>query len=478
MTHIMTWNDCFAMSPLIILLCAALVLMLWSAFSKRLEGGIPCVITILFLLCALGMAGLAPPSEHPLLTRWVSFDPLARMFIFLFLIVGIVSAVLGEVALIATGTSRAEYFFFLVTSVAGLLLIGMAADLLTLFLGLEILSLSLYVWCGIVRGWERGREAAMKYFFSGALATVFLLYGIAMIYGGVGTTELALLYGRFQTLSTGGDTFLFLGGIGLLTASLAFKGALFPFHAWAPDVYEGAPTPVTAFMAIGTKMGAFAALARLFLLALPQFNLLWSSAVAWLAILTMGYANLLALRQSHLRRFFAYSGISHAGFMMLPLVVGGYESLLPLSLYLVVYGLATLAAFAVVISIDIGEQGASLHDLKGLWFRSPGLSVILILALLTLAGMPPTIGFFAKFYLFQMALQVGNVSLVVVGLLTTVLSAFYYLRIISLLFEEREPAPLLSFWPPACMSAPAGICLCLFSLFPDLLFQLLQRFVG
>jgi NADH-quinone oxidoreductase subunit N len=228
-----------------------------------------------------------------------------------------------------------------------------------------------------------------------------------------------------------------MAGIALVTLGLAFKAAIVPFHVWAPDVYEGAPTPVTAFMAIGTKVGAFAALVRVFMISLPEFDARWNEAIAILAYPTLIYANIVAIRQTQLRRFFAYSGISHAGFLLIPLAAGSPDALHALAYYLIVYMIATFGAFAVLSFLDHRPQGVVLRDLYGLFAKAPVLASILAICLLTLGGIPPTAGFFAKFFIFKVAFEAGYYALALVGLLTTILSAYYYLRIVSVMLTEK-----------------------------------------
>jgi NADH-quinone oxidoreductase subunit N len=293
----------------------------------------------------------------------------------------------------------------------------------------------------------------------------------------VGTTHFIGLLEKYRALATASSKALFLGGIAFVTLGLAFKAAIVPFHVWAPDVYDGAPTPVTAFMAVGTKVGAFAAFARLFLVALPQFDPIWNQIVAWLAIFTMIYANIVALRQVQLRRFFAYSGISHAGFLLIPIVADTNEALPALAFYLIIYSLATLGSFAILAVLEHNSKGVFLHDLYGLFRRSPLLAGIFALCLLTLAGVPPTAGFFAKFYVFKLAFQQGYYTLVIVGLLTTILSVFYYLRIISVMFSE-EPAETSApppSWPAAVVGYATFMVILIFSCFPYPLLTLLNH---
>lgn len=468
--------DIAALSPLLILLVAALSLLLLEAFAEKASKKFAFYVTLSTLGLALVATIIAPSSDNPLLTPWLRFDALARFFSVLFLSIGLASTLLTAPFFQRFVATRGEYYFLLLSSLFGLLLIGAAADFLTLFLGLETLSIALYVLCGYIKKREVSSEAAVKYFFIGSIAAAFLLYGVALIYGAVGNTHLAGMVDAYRALSAPGSQELFFGGVALVTLGLAFKAAIVPFHVWAPDVYDGAPNPVTAFMAVGTKVGAFAALAVVFVLALPNFDPLWNQGVAWLAIVTMIYANIVALRQVQLRRFFAYSGISHAGFLLIPLIADTAESLPALEFYLVVYSLATLGAFAVIAILDHQSKGVFIKDLQGLFSRSPWLAGILTMSLLTLAGIPPTAGFFAKFYVFKLAFQSGYYTLVIVGLLTTILSVFYYLRIVSVMFSEPTiDLPPHRSWPAMIVGAVTFIAILVFSIYPDSLLGLLPQ---
>lgn len=468
MNPLLTAADYAALSPLLILLVSCLGLLLMESFSVTWakKGSFPLALGALTL--ALAVAAAAPESTHALLTPWLRFDPMTRTFTLFFLSIGIASAFLAHAFFQRFEATRGEYYFLLLSSVFGLILIGASADFLTLFLGLETLSISLYVLCAYMKKWELSGEAALKYFLMGAVAAAFLLYGIALIYGAVGTTRFEGLLTHYQSLTASSSKALFLGGIGLVTLGLAFKAAIVPFHVWAPDAYDGAPTPVTAFMAVGTKVGAFAAFARVFLVALPHFDPLWNQGMAWLAIITMVYANVLALRQIQLRRFFAYSGISHAGFLLIPLVAETPDAFTALTFYLIVYACATLGSFAVLATLDHDSQGVLMKDLHGLFRRSPYLAALFTLCLLTLAGIPPTVGFFAKFYVFKIAFQTGYITLIIVGLLTAIISAFYYMRIVSLMLADvpEEVKAVKYSWPAAIVGIVSFAALLIFSLYP------------
>lgn len=461
--------DFFSISPFFIILAAALLVLLAEAFSEAFAKNVSLPLTLAALAAAVYAIAVSPESVNPLLTLWIRFDFLAQLFNLFFVLIAFACALLSASFFRQYPISQGEYYFLLLSSVFGLMLIGSAADFLTLFIGLETLSISLYILCGYMKNWGMSNEASLKYFLMGALAAALLLYGIALVYGAVGTTNFDALLNGYNNIASTQGSVLFLSGIALVTLGLAFKAAIVPFHVWAPDVYCGAPTPVTAFMAVGTKVGAFAAFVVVFFVALPMFNAGWNNAIAYLAVPTLIYANMVAIKQSQMRRFFAYSGISHAGFLLIPLAVNTPEALTALLFYLAVYAFATLGSFAVLATVDVRESGASIHDLQGLFRRSPFLAAVLALCLLTLAGIPPTAGFLAKFFVFKVAFQSGYYALVVIALLTTILSAYYYLRIIATMFmgvSEEVPRPKKS-WMAAVVGGGAIASIIALSLYPQ-----------
>ncbi|CCB87597.1 NADH-quinone oxidoreductase subunit N [Parachlamydia acanthamoebae UV-7] len=476
MNTVLHFADFASISPLVILLIGALLLILIESFSEVVSRKGAFYVTLAVILVALWATFNSPPVEHPMLAPWLQFDAIGRYFTALFLCIGLGVACLSSTFFQRFEASRGEFYFLLISSIFGLILIATAVDFLVLFLGLETLSIALYILCCYMKKWSISQEAAVKYFLMGSIAAAILLYGIALIYGATGTTHFNALLSGYQGLHSVTDKTLFLSGIALVTMGIAFKAAIVPFHVWAPDVYEGSSTPVTAFMAVGTKAGAFAAFVRLFFGVLPQFDPVWNEGIAWLAYLTLIYANFLALRQTQLRRFFAYSGISHAGFLLIPLAAGTPEALPALLFYLVVYVIATLGCFAVLAFLDERSEGVVMQDLHGLFKRSPVLAGIFIVCLLTLGGIPPTVGFFAKFYVFKVAFQAGYYGLIIVGLLTTILSAYYYLRIIAMMLSEapsENVSPLYS-WPAAAVGVISCTLLVLLSCYPAPLFALLN----
>lgn len=455
------WIDFLALSPLIILLFGAIAILLIEILDQKWGFELALV--------AFGLSFVAtwyaPLSQNPLLTRWLVFDTPTFLFTLFFLLIGISCTLLAKSFFnLFQDRPKNEFYFLLIGAVFGLILVGAANDFLTLFIGIETLSLALYVLCGYMKNWEYASESAIKYFFTGSLAAAFLLYGIAFFYGATGTTQLQGI------ILDQADPTLLWAGIALITLGLAFEAAVFPFHIWAPDVYAGAATPVTAFMAVGTKVGAFAAFSRIFIFSLPSLGALWHDGIAYLAYPTLIYANLVALRQTEMRRFFAYSGIAHAGFLLIPLSVGTPEAFSALFFYLVVYALATLACFAALAFLDNKSKGVFLQDLSGLFYRSPFLGLLLTLGLLTLAGIPPMLGFFAKFYVFKIAFGTQPM-LVIIGLLTSILAAFYYLRVAAILFAPLpSDVHALPKWGTATvLGAITLAALIVFSLYPAFL---------
>lgn len=472
--------DLAAVSPLLIVLFTALIIVVIESFAEHVSAKYAYLVAIAGFALAIYQTVVAPVSDSPLLTPWIRFDSLARFFAILFMSVGIGAAFLAASFFQRFQATSGEFFFLLLSAVFGLILIGAAADFLTLFLGVETLSISLYILCGYMKKWEISHESSFKYFLMGSIAAAFLLYGIALVYGAIGTTRLDALLTGYQKMTDTTDKILFFSGIAMITLGLAFEAALVPFHLWAPDVYEGASTPVTAFMAVGTKAGAFAAFVRLFFEALPHFDPAWNQVIDTLAYTTLVYANIVALRQLQLRRFFAYSGISHAGFLMIPVVVGTADAFTSLAFYLVVYAIATLGSFAVLAFLDRDSKGVMLQDLHGLFRRSPWLAGILAICLLTLAGIPPTAGFLAKFYIFKVAFQAGYYGLVIVALLTTILSAYYYLRIIGVMLSEPSAGEekLPRSWQAALVGATSLVAILVLSCYPAPLIDLLSFIQG
>ena len=330
-----------------------------------------------------------------------------------------------------------EYYPLLLFAVLGMMLMGGGEDLMVIFLGLELMSISVYVLAGFNRKSPRAAEGALKYFLLGAFASAFLLYGIALIYGATGTTNLSFIGVQVQSLGIA-HLPLFLIGVGLLLVGFGFKVAAVPFHMWAPDVYDGAPTPITGFMATGVKAAAFAALFRVVVESLGGAGG-WPVIIAGLAVATMVGGNLIALAQRSVKRMLAYSSVAHAGYLLVA-VVSGEAGSAAFIFYLVAYGITTIAAFALLAAKGKGgESDVRVDDLSGLAASRPWLSLALTIAMLSLLGFPGTAGFMGKWYILVAAVSRGHIALAIVLVLTSVVSAGYYLPVVMAIY--MKPAP-------------------------------------
>ena len=335
---------------------------------------------------------------------------------------------------------QGEYYALMLLATIGMMIMAAATSFLTIFLGIEMLSLALYILCGFVARRITSQEAGMKYFLLSSFASAFLLYGIAMTYGATGNTSFTGI--RNYLAAHTSSTTLLLIGMGLLIVGFAFKVSAVPFQAWTPDVYDGAPAPVTAFMSVGTKAAALIAFARVFDVALLPIQTTWQPVVWAIAILTIVGGNVLALAQNNVKRLLAYSSIAHAGYLLIGVVVGSIIGLSAILFYLLCYTFLNLGAFGVVSVLENADNsGNSLSEIRGLWYRQPLLAGILALFMLALAGFPPMAGFAAKYYIFYAALQGGHPDLLIIGVLASVLGMYYYLRVIAAMFMERETAP-------------------------------------
>ncbi|MFZ2178932.1 MAG: NADH-quinone oxidoreductase subunit NuoN [Rhodococcus sp. (in: high G+C Gram-positive bacteria)] len=336
--------------------------------------------------------------------------------------------------------AQTEVFPLTLLAVGGMLLFPASGDLLTLFVALEVLSLPLYVLCGLARRRRLlSQEAALKYFLLGAFSSAFFLYGVALLYGYAGTLDLAGIADAIAT-DDGSDA-LVLIGVGLLAVGLLFKVGAVPFHSWIPDVYQGAPTPITAFMASATKVAAFGAMLRIFYVALPDLRVEWRPMLWGVAILTMVVGAILAVTQSDIKRMLAYSSVAHTGFILTGVIALNDAGLSSTMFYLLVYGFSTLGAFAVVTLVrDASGEVTDMARWAGLGRQSPLVATVFALFLLAFAGIPLTSGFIGKFAVFQAAVEGGAMPLVIVGVVSSAIAAFFYVRVIVLMFFSEPPS--------------------------------------
>jgi len=333
-----------------------------------------------------------------------------------------------------------EYYALMLFSIAGMMLMGATRDLLVVFLALEIMSLGVYVMTGFKRTSEQGAEAAFKYFVLGAFSSAFFLYGIALTYAVAGTTKLDELGLRVAGGALEPDLLLVLAMI-MLLVGFAFKVSAVPFHMWTPDAYQGAPTLVTGFMSTGVKAAAFAAFVRVFLSALEPLRAEWIPIISAIAGLTMILGTVVGVAQTSVKRMLAYSSIAHAGYLLVGLVAASSAGKAAILFYLVAYAVTNLGAFGVLAALTTADRPHDdIRDFAGLWHERPGLAGLLTVFLLSLGGFPPTVGFIAKWYIFSAAVQEGLIALAVLGVLTSVVSVFFYLRIVVMMYMTEERA--------------------------------------
>ena len=388
---------------------------------------------------AAGAASLAIMDQRGFgFNNMIALDPYAQ-------VLGLIAIVAGAFTVLTSinyvrdrGIGRSEYYALLLFSVSGMVMMAAANNLIVVFVALELLSIPLYVLAGFARPNVQSEEAAIKYFLLGAFASGFLLFGVALMYGAFGTTDLSAIVGKVTQLGTSP---LALLGAGFVLVGLGFKVAAVPFHMWTPDVYEGAPTPITGFMSVGAKAAGFAALLRVFVYSLGGIKADWVTLVAIVSAITMIVGNVVAISQTNLKRMLAYSSIAHAGYILLGVASGNETGVAGALFYLVAYTFTNVGAFAVLTAMAKQEgEEQTFQTYRGLYKRSPALALMMMLFMLSLTGIPLTGGFIGKYYLFLSAVQANLIWLAVIGVLTSVVSAFFYLRVIVDMFmRDAEP---------------------------------------
>ena len=429
------------------------------------------VVTVLGLAATASLAALKIGDAGVSFSGMIRFGTFTSYFAILFSLSALLATLIARQYLQKMSWHRGEYYLLILFATTGMLLMGAANDLIILFVGLELMSVCLYVLAGFFRVNDRSNESSLKYFLLGAFSTGFLLYGIALVYGSSGTTNLTLLGRSFPLLYA---NTVFVIGCGLLLIGLLFKVAAVPFHMWAPDVYEGAPTSVTALMATGAKGAAFSTLVILFVQTFHFESLPLSSAIAIGAAASMILGNFVAIAQTNIKRMLAYSSVAHAGYMLAGIAAGNAEAQSGVMFYLVAYSLMSLGAFGVVALVEQpdGKQLA-LDDYAGLATQRPVLAAAMAMLMFSLAGIPPMAGFFGKYYVFLSAVKANLTWLAVVGVLTSLVSAYYYLRIVVLMYFREGAAEAAR--PQLATSFAIGVTLLLivaFGLFPNLLLNL------
>ena len=366
-------------------------------------------------------------------------DNFGLFITFVLVIVGILTIMFSSQVVRRDGLPAGEYYALTLFAIVGMMMMATANDLLVIFIALEVLSLAVYVLTGINRG-IAGTEAAFKYFLLGAFSSAFFLYGIAFTYGATGSTRLAAVGQAVASISVTSNP-LALFAVGLLLVGFAFKISAVPFHMWTPDAYEGAPAVVTGFMSTGVKAAAFAAFARVFLSSFEPFKDSWIPVVAVVAAATMIVGTVVGVAQSNLKRMLAYSSIAHGGYLLVGLVAANQVGKAAILFYLLAYAVTNVAAFGVIALLGTRDRGNDeLRDYAGLWYSQPSLAALMTVCLLSLGGIPPTAGFIGKWYIFTAAVSAGYYWLAIIGVLTSVISVFFYIRVVVMMYMADRPA--------------------------------------
>jgi NADH-quinone oxidoreductase subunit N len=445
-----------AILPQTIVIATALLVLLVDAVTRGERVGrqvLPWLSLLGIVLAGAAAVWLSQAGEAPTFQDMAVADGYALAFMLVILLTAGLGVLLAQATIPHISQQAGAYYGLLLLSVAGMMFMGAALDLLVVFLALEIFSLALYILVGFNRDEPRSAEASLKYFLLGAFASGFFLFGVALIYGATATTNLPAVAAALASggnaaaaqagIAPGAAALYLYAGMTMLIVGFGFKVAMVPFHMWTPDAYQGAPTPVTGFMSVATKTAALAAFMRVFVIALPAAQPAWSWAIAVVATLTMTLGNLAALRQSSLKRMLAYSSIAHAGYALVGLVPGTAQGVSAVLFYLFSYAFMNLGAFAVVAALErLGENDVLNGNFAGLADRRPALAAAMAIFMFSLAGIPPFVGFFAKFFVFSAAMQAGWGWLVLVGVVNSVLSAFYYLSVtVQMYFRKADEGP-------------------------------------
>jgi len=428
-------NTYIALYPILTIVTGALLIILLEVFLKKEKKDYLGFIAVLFLLASgaecikFWNKGFSYFEGNLLLDKFA-------LFFFLIMILTVIFITLISLKYLSLqNTNHGEYYGLLLFALSGMMIMVSSRDFLVIFLGLEVLSMASYALAGLKRDDEKSSEASIKYFLLGSFASAFLVFGIALLYGAVFSTDISTIMNFFNAETS--LSLMGLTGMAFVIIGFGFKIAVVPFHMWTPDVYQGSPTPVTAFFSIGPKAAGFAVLMRIFFPFWKEavnseifFHILWI-----LSVLTMVVGNLVALRQKNVKRILAYSSIAHAGYILVAILAGDNSGLL---FYLTVYLFMNIGAFSAVIALSRkGKEFLELEDYSGIGFRYPWIGATFTVFLFSLAGFPPTGGFLAKFYIFSAAVHKGLVPLVIIGVLASLISVFYYLRIIIYMYMRK-----------------------------------------
>jgi NADH-quinone oxidoreductase subunit N len=455
-----------AIGPELIIMMTAFFILL-AGLKKEMNklsflSGVSLVGIGAALLFTLTLWGGAPTAENggdsSMFSGALIYDRFSLTFNVIFLLMSLFAVFGSSRYPQESHENKAEYFTLLLMSIAGMMFLAKSGNLITIFMSLELFSIALYILCGFSAkhgtgkegphsktelSWETlaSQESTVKYLLTGAFSSAILVYGMALIYAGSGTTELRMIGQLIHENPYTRNTLVYIG-MGLMFCGFAFKISLVPFHSWTPDVYQGAPTPVTGFMSVATKAAAFAVIIRIFFTALPELQSAWMPILFGTSVLTMLVGNTAAIFQDDLKRMLAYSGVAHAGYLLIGIVTNTQEGMASIIFYLAVYLFMNIGAFAVVFIMEgEGQEGNSINRFKGLSKKNPLLAVAMSLFMVSLAGFPPTAGFFGKLFVFYAAIKEGYILITILAVIASIISVYFYLRVIVMMyFHEDENA--------------------------------------
>ncbi len=464
-------SDFYYILPELVITSGALLVLIVDVLLPKDRRGALAWVTLLALAATL--ASLVPfTSTHVEVAHGLlAVDRFALFFKIVFLVAAAITVLMSVRYLEIEGASPGEYYFLILCATLGMMIMAGGIDLITIFIGLETMAVSFYILAGFIKPSQRSNEAAVKYFLLGAFSLGILLYGMSLMYGLSGTTNLRVMATAFVGQEM--DPRLVLAVI-LMVAGVGFKIAAVPFHMWAPDVYEGAPTPITAFLSVGSTAASFAMLIRIFLEGLPAMSADWRLLFEVLSIVTMTVGNFAAVTQTNVKRMLAYSSIAHAGYVLMGIVAGTPRGITATLVYVMVYAFMQLGAFAVIVMLRRRDVvGDELKDFSGLHFRNPFAAFAMLIFMLSLGGIPPTAGFMGKFWLFGAAIDAHYYWLALIGVLNSAVSLYYYVRIVVFMYVKNETIGSTPTTSPtlAVVLGLAVAATLVLGMYPQLLFQ-------
>jgi NADH-quinone oxidoreductase subunit N len=467
-------SDFYYILPELVLTAGALLVLIADVLVPRSKRGALAWVTVAALAATLYTLTFFTHTQVEVAHGLLAVDRFALFFKIIFLVAAGITVLMSSRYLEVEGASPGEYYFLILCATLGMMIMAGGIDLITIFIGLETMAVSFYILAGFIKPNQRSNEAAVKYFLLGAFSLGILLYGMSLMYGLSGTTNLRVMAGAFAGQEH--DPRLVLAVI-LVVAGVGFKIAAVPFHMWAPDVYEGAPTPVTAFLSVGSKAASFAMLLRIFIEGLPLMGADWRLLFYVLSIVTMTVGNVAAVTQSNIKRMLAYSSIAHAGYVLIGIVAGTSRGVTATLVYLFIYSFMQLGAFTVIVLLRRQDVvGDEMKDFSGLYLRNPAAAFAMLLFMLSLGGIPPTAGFMGKFWLFSAAIDAHYYGLALIGVLNSAISLYYYIRVVVFMYLKKETIGSAPKTTPAltlALSVAVAATLVL-GVYPRLLFEVAE----